>query len=433
MANPSASRIGFRVLGIVLVAGLSASCDDLLGTGGSGTPRILSVAPERDARGVSILATVEIEFSTKLDPSSVAEAVSLRMGEREIRTRIVLENGTTLHLEPTDPLDFGASYRAVVKEGLRSSSGRNFAGSESWTFSTEGEAVPAPNLDSMRVTLAALAHDSMRGRRSGSEDELRAALFLMDRFAAYGLDPSPAGSLQPFQAKSRKTHALVSSQNVLTVIRGTGRLAQEWVVVGAHYDHIGLREDAGGGLEVNNGADDNASGTSLILEMARIFRGYVGSGGITTPDRRSVLFAAFGAEEEGLLGSCHLASESPAVPIESTRAMMNFDMVGRLRGEILQVMGLESSSEWANMVVNANSPELILVDPPPCPACSDFACFRDRGVPYIWLHTGQHEQYHTPADDPDLINLPGLVEIGEVALRLLTRLVVMPKGPGISR
>lgn len=88
-----------------------------------------------------------------------------------------------------------------------------------------------------------------------------------------------------------------------------------------------------------------------------------------------------------------------------TRAMMNFDLVGRLRDRVL--------------------------DPPPCENCSDFACFRNEGVPYIWFFTGIHEQYHTPADDVEWINFPGLAEIGEVSLRVLTRLAVMPEGLGL--
>lgn len=433
MSCPSSSRLEYGFLGLACLLVISTSCGDLLATGESGTPRILSVAPKRDAFGVSVLTSVEIRFSTELDPSSVAEAVSLRMGERKIRARIVLENQRILHLKPTDPLDFGTTYRTVVTKGLRSNSGKSLLELESWAFSTEGDSVSSPNGDSLRMTLGTLAHDSMRGRGSGSEDELRAARYLEDRFSDYGLGPSPEGSFQQFQAISRKTQTPVSSQNVLAVVEGAGRFAQEWIVVGAHYDHIGLEERPDGGVEINNGADDNASGTALILEMARVFQGYVHSGGITTPDRRSVLFAAFGAEEEGLLGSCHFALESPPVPIESVRAMMNFDMVGRLRDEVLQVGGSENSGEWANMVVNANSPGLILFDLPPCPTCSDFACFRDRGVPYIWFFTGHHGQYHTPADDLGLINFPGLVQVGEVALRVLTRLVVMPKGPRVSR
>ena len=84
------------------------------------------------------------------------------------------------------------------------------------------------------------------------------------------------------------------------------------------------------------------------------------------------------------------------------------------------------------MVVNANSPRLIMDDSPICEACSDFACFRDQGIPFLWFYTGTHGQYHSPRDDVEFINFPGLVEIGEVSLRILSRLAVMPEGPSLQ-
>jgi hypothetical protein len=376
-----------------------------------------------------VLSRIQIRFSTELNQSTVADAVRLEEGSRTIRTRMILENLKVLYLEPTDPLDFGTSYRVVIEPSLLSRSGGELGRRESWEFSTEGNPFPSPSGDSLRLTLGVLAHDTMMGRGSGTSDEHRAAQYVGNRFLSYGLSPAPGGMLQPFQALSRRTDSLLSSQNVLAVVPGSGTLAREWVVVGAHYDHIGVREQPDGTMGINNGADDNASGTALVLEMARIFQAQVASGGIPTPDRRSVLFAAFGAEEQGLLGSCHYAMVSPAEPVALTRAMMNFDMVGRLRNDVLQVFGFESSDAWADMVENANHPDLTLSAPPPCVACTDFACFRDRGVPYVWFFTGTHEQYHTPADDVSLINFPGLVEVGEVALRVLSRLTVMPEGP----
>ena len=124
------------------------------------------------------------------------------------------------------------------------------------------------------------------------------------------------------------------------------------------------------------------------------------------------------------MGSCHYVTQDPAVPLSLTRAMMNFDMVGRLRDRVLMVRGYETSMDWHSMVLNANHPNLTLHDPPPCTACSDFACFRNQGVPYIYFFTGLHEEYHSPADDVELINFPGLVEIGELSLRVLTRLAI---------
>jgi len=269
----------------------------------------------------------------------------------------------------------------------------------------------------------------MLGRGSGSESEKIAAGLISDRFKAYGLASGPAGWEQRFQALSRKSRTLISSQNVLASLPGVGDLAGEWVVVGAHYDHLGIRAEADGTLAIHNGADDNASGTALLLEVARILQAQISGGGIPAANRRSVLLVAFGAEEEGLLGSCHVALVSPAVPASLTRAMMNFDMVGRLRDDELQVRGFETSLDWPNMVENANNAGLLLLDPPPCEACSDFACFRDQGVPYIWFFTGTHAQYHTPEDDVELINFPGISKVGGLALRVLSRLLVMRSGP----
>ena len=109
--------------------------------------------------------------------------------------------------------------------------------------------------------------------------------------------------------------------------------------------------------------------------------------------------------------------------------MMNFDMVGRLRDNVLQLLGFETSTDWASLVWNANRPNLVLFDPPTyCAACSDFACFKNQGIPHLWFFTGTHEQYHTPADDVDLINFQGLADITEIALRVLVRMVVRPEG-----
>ena len=350
---------GSAGLTLLLLTLSVSACGDLLGTGGSGVPGVVSRDPAAGTENVSVFSTLRIRFSTELDEASVGDAVTLREGDRVLRVTSYLQNRKIVLLEPTDPLDFGTTYRIVVDPTLRSRSGKSLSEQESWEFTTEGDPLPTPNADSMRANLEALAHDSMMGRGSGTTDEYRAAQYLLERLLAYGLEPAPGGGIQPFQLYSERVEGVIASQNVLATVPGSGSLANEWLVVGAHYDHIGLREQEDGTMGINNGADDNASGTVMILEMARVFREYVASGAI-----------------------------------------------------------------------NANHPNLILYDPPPCENCSDFACFRNEGVPYIWFFTGTHEQYHTPADDVEWINFPGLAEIGEVSLRVLTRLAVMPEGLG---
>jgi len=161
-----------------------------------------------------------------------------------------------------------------------------------------------------------------------------------------------------------------------------------------------------------------------------MLRSWIDRGGMAGTDRRSVLFIEFGAEEEGLLGSCHYVFEAPAVPLSMTRAMLNFDMVGRLRDDVLVVSGQETSSGWAALVENANQPGLVLVAPAHSSASgTDHACFWQAAVPWLGFFTGLHDEYHTPLDDVALIDFPGLVRIGELGLRILARVMVMQQAP----
>jgi hypothetical protein len=287
-----------------------------------------------------------------------------------------------------------------------------------------------PSGDSLMHHVEALAHDSMRGRGSGSVDELRAAEYLRERLLAYGLQTPAGGMIQDFDAVSRRGDTLLSSRNVLAVLPGSGRLGGQWVVVGAHYDHIGYRGLPDESQGPNNGADDNASGTAMVLEMARVFSGATGRGGKAPGPRRSILFAFWGAEEEGLLGSCHYVFEEPRVPLGRTGALMNFDMVGRLRDGTLVVSGGETSPVWHGMVLQANTPGLTIFRPQnSSPRNTDHACFWQVGIPWIGFFTGLHPEYHTPADDVELINFPGMMQIGELAMRILAELAVTARAP----
>jgi Zn-dependent M28 family amino/carboxypeptidase len=184
----------------------------------------------------------------------------------------------------------------------------------------------------------------------------------------------------------------------------------------------------------NNGADDNGSGTVLILEMARAFQAYVDAGGTGSRDRRSVLFAAWGAEEEGLLGSCNYVHYIPAVPLGQTRALMNFDMVGRLRENTVYLSGGDVSPAWGPMARNANDPLLNLAfGESSCTGCTDHACFWQAGIPFMGFFTGLHNEYHRPGDDIELIDFTGMVRIGNLSLRVLSRLTVTPSPPPLTK
>jgi hypothetical protein len=286
---------------------------------------------------------------------------------------------------------------------------------------------PVPPVPPSAVTLDAhlwtLAHDSMQGRRAGSEYELRAADYLRDEFIEYGLDAGVPDYHQVFTipfAVGGETGLL--SRNVVAVLPGSGDLALEWVVVGAHFDHLGLNSQD----QPYNGADDNASGTALMLELARYFSEYVGNGMSGTRARRSMMFHGYGSEEIGLVGSNRYCSR-PTVPMGDITAMMNLDMVGRLRNNTVYLIGTSSSDGWQPVIDVANIQLFDFIYFDGVLNRSDQYCFYQNGTPIIFLHTGDHGEYHTIADDVGLIDETGMARIGNFAVQVLLNLIHRPQ------
>ncbi len=426
------AHLAFLTLGFPLFL---SGCSDFLGTNGGGGPGGLeAIGPEDGQAAVSVLASVLLHFSKQVSLESVDSAVFLWNEGRFVEVVSELTNrGKTVVLKPVDPLDFGSTYRVEVTNQLAFRGGEYLANPHDWAFTTEGLAPPIPELDSLFVHLEALSHDSMMGRWSGSEDEERAAEYLGALFMAYGLQEPPGGVIQSFQAFSGRQNRTLDSRNVLAAVEGRGALADEWIVVGAHYDHIGFRGLPDESLGPNNGADDNGSGTVMIIELARILQAYVDAGGMASRDRRSALFVGFGAEEDGLLGSCSYVHGNPAIPLAQTKAMMNFDMVGRLRGDTLYLSGGETSDVWGPLARNSNQPDLAAaLSTSSCTGCTDHVCFWQAGIPFLGFFTGLHDEYHGPGDDVQLINFPGMVKIGSLAIRALSRLMVMEEAPQLT-
>ncbi len=241
------------------------------------------------------------------------------------------------------------------------------------------------------------------------------------------------------------SHTRVTVKNVIGVLEGDGPLAKETVVVGAHYDHVGMGTDnrlfslaaglagpgaPGGvgfplaemaGTAVHHGADDNASGTVALLELARHF-----AAARERPGRRLV-FIAFTAEESGLIGSRHYAN-NPVFPLKDTVAMLNMDMVGRLQNDKLMVGGLASGKPFAALVDRLNAKHHFdLLREPSGQGPSDHSSFEAKQVPVLNLFTGFHEQYHRPSDRPETINVPGERRVVAFVADLLTELRTMPR------
>lgn len=199
--------------------------------------------------------------------------------------------------------------------------------------------------------------------------------------------------------------------NVIGALPGRDpQLGAEAIVIGAHYDHLGRQNGV-----LYPGADDNASGTAVVLGLARAFADAGGS-------ERTLVFALFGGEELGLLGSRHYVSR-PRVPLERTIAMLNFDMVGRVSDDRLQVGGVDSGSDLRALVAEAARAERLVVDAQGSPSApSDHRGFYDRGTPVLFFHSGRHADYHQAGDTADKINADGLARVTALGARLVARL-----------
>jgi len=201
-------------------------------------------------------------------------------------------------------------------------------------------------------------------------------------------------------------------RNVIGVLKGRDpKLAGQYIVVGAHYDHLGtggagsLDPDSAG--VPHNGADDNASGVAAVLEVARQLA-------VARPTR-SVIFVAFSGEEEGLLGSAHFV-KYPPVPTDSMVAMLNFDMVGRLRDDKLVIYGVETAREWRGTIDSLNTAArfaLTLEGDGYGP--SDHTSFTLVKKPVLHFFTGTHVDYHRTTDDFAAINLDGILRVATLA------------------
>jgi len=235
--------------------------------------------------------------------------------------------------------------------------------------------------------------------------------------------PGVAVDYHEFLSKRRRT-----VRNVIGILPGSDPArADEAIVIGAHYDHVGLGgrysaapERTG---EIHNGADDNASGTASVIEIAKA--------AAADPARfpRTLIFIAFAGEERGLLGSAFYAN-NPILPIGRTVAMLNLDMVGRSRGAV-DVSGLELSPslkrDFDGAATSVNGLEIRYEGPGA--GRSDDSNFIDRRIPAINFFTGFHRDYHRPTDDWPLIDVEGTTRVATLALEFAARIAERPDKP----
>ena len=270
-----------------------------------------------------------------------------------------------------------------------------------------------------------LADNKLEGRQTGSKGEQIAADYIADRFKVLKIDAKGTDSyFQDFSFnKSSNPHEQVTfedtdnenqifSKNVIGFIDNG---AKNTVVIGAHYDHLGY----GGqgslyvGKEIHNGADDNASGTALMLDLANQLK--------FENFNNNYLFIGFSGEEMGLLGSNYFV-KNPTIDLSSINYMINLDMVGRLKEDkSLAIYGVGTSPIF-KQTINSNNDSFNIIENESGVGPSDHTSFYINDIPVLHFFTGQHADYHKPSDDPDKINYQGVKEISDYIFSLISDL-----------
>ena len=218
----------------------------------------------------------------------------------------------------------------------------------------------------------------------------------------------------------------VMTNNIVGVVEGEGPHAEETIVIGGHYDHLGLGgfgSNAPGRKEIHNGADDNATGTAAVIELARRF-----AKSNQKPGRRLV-FICFTAEEMGLIGANYYV-ENPIFELDNTVAMINFDMIGWLRENRLTLYNWNTSADLSPLFDRANQGiGLDLFKPERGFGGSDHLPFNSKRIPNTFIHTGTNNVYHTPEDDFELINCEGALKVIDYSENLVRELASMESRP----
>ncbi len=277
-----------------------------------------------------------------------------------------------------------------------------------------------------------LASDSLKGREAGTANEALAANYIADHFRDFGLEPAGDNEtyFQEFTINTavlRNPHASQGdmeegekrlSKNVVGLLQGTAD-SDDVIIIGAHYDHLGYGEfgslSSSDEPRIHNGADDNASGTAGVLELAQYFA--------ENRPEKDLLFIGFSGEEMGLLGSAHYA-DNPTVDLDNAIAMINMDMIGRMTDKKLLIFGIGTADKWEVIADSANTGGLDLNLVEDGTGASDHTSFYYKNIPVLHYFTDTHADYHRPSDDTEYVNFNGTA----LALHHLVRVVVQLDG-----
>ncbi len=279
---------------------------------------------------------------------------------------------------------------------------------------------------SIKEDVTFLSDDKLEGRQTGTKGEQAAADYIANRFKTLGLAPKGTeGYLQKFSFKPKTnphqvvTYTVKDGDSTITGINIVGFLnnkAENTIVIGAHFDHLGYGAEGSlhrGEHAIHNGADDNASGVSVLLNLASKLK--------KANTNNNYLFIAFSGEEMGLLGSNYFV-KNPTIDIKKVNYMINMDMVGRLKADsTLAVYGV-GTSPILRQTLKAHNTKFKLIDKDSGVGPSDHTSFYNADVPVLHFFTGQHEDYHKPSDDADKLNIEGMELISKYIFDVISDL-----------
>lgn len=285
---------------------------------------------------------------------------------------------------------------------------------------------PSPSPEQIRKHISYLASDKMKGRGTGSKENEKASEYVARQFKKYHLQPlGTDGFYQPFTAKIRRVTVPDSIRQARNVIGFLDNGAPYTIVIGAHFDHLGMGRQGSSKADnpegqIHNGADDNASGVAGLLELARYFSGN------GQKENYNFLFIAFGAEELGLVGSRYFVN-NPTLALDKISFMSNMDMIGRYdpnRG--VGIGGYGTSAEWPAIFKDVKSDTKFFTDNAGSGG-SDHGSFYAKHIPVLFFHTGGHDDYHKPTDDAEKINADAEAGILGIQIRIIENAMKLPK------
>lgn len=285
--------------------------------------------------------------------------------------------------------------------------------------------------ENLKKHIKYLASDKLKGRETGSQEELTAANYIANYFSKYKLQQKGNLSSYFYSYKFKKPespHDTVGGKTVsaLNVVGFLDNQADYTVIIGAHYDHLGLGMDqnsldANPKGKIHNGADDNASGTAGVLELARYFSQN------NRKEKFNFLFICFSGEELGLYGSKKFC-DNPTIDFSKVNYMINMDMVGRLVDSTnkLMILGVGTAPDWVSLIDKTNPGFKVIKDSSGI-GPSDQTSFYLKQIPALHFFTGQHADYHKPSDDWQKINFKGEEKVLEYIIKLIEETESLPK------